>query len=231
MSRENLFGKKKKHKSKISRSSQLGRNTYQCMSRYCLVKRKIPGHQEPQAMCRFDQPMQLRQDAGIRLDNKRRCKSKLRRNDSLMNSFNTPMILGWQWILTSSWFWADLLRLITSPNTLQNQRSRHHFPSLRVKRCSTNARRAHILSSRNSAPSIRNSSCPSFSYLPSNLHWHRWRILGTGSTMKCRIRGYGWGWRFRYRWSMASTIHETPLKWSPCHCRMFYQHIEKIKKV
>jgi hypothetical protein len=67
-----------------------------CMPGYCLVKRKVPGHQEPQAMCRFDYPMQLRQAAGIELDSKRRCKFEPRRNDPLMNSFNTPMILGWR---------------------------------------------------------------------------------------------------------------------------------------
>ena len=67
-----------------------------CMPGYCLVKRKVPGHQEPQAVCRFDYPMQLRRDAGIGLDSKHRCKFEPRCNDPLMNPFNTPMILGWR---------------------------------------------------------------------------------------------------------------------------------------
>lgn len=67
-----------------------------CMPGYCLVKRKIPGYQQPQGVCRFDYPMQLRQDAGIRLDSKNRCKFEPRRNDGLMNPFNIPMILGWR---------------------------------------------------------------------------------------------------------------------------------------
>jgi len=67
-----------------------------CMPGYCLVKRKVPGQREPQPVCRFDYPMQLRQDAGIGLDSKQRCKFEPKRNDRLMNPFNTPMILGWR---------------------------------------------------------------------------------------------------------------------------------------
>ena len=66
------------------------------MPGYCLVKRKVPGHNEPQVFCRFDYPMTLRQEAGLGADSKGRTRFEPQRNDRLMNPYNPAMILGWR---------------------------------------------------------------------------------------------------------------------------------------
>ena len=67
-----------------------------CMPGYCLVKRKVPGHNEPQVFCRFDYPMTLRQEAGLGVDSKGHTRFEPQRNDRLMNPYNPAMILGWR---------------------------------------------------------------------------------------------------------------------------------------
>ena len=67
-----------------------------CMPGYCLVKRRVPGHNDPQVLCRFDYPMSLRQEADVRADSKGRLRFEPQRNDRLMNPYNVPMILGWR---------------------------------------------------------------------------------------------------------------------------------------
>ena len=67
-----------------------------CMPGYCLVKRRVPGHNEPQVLCRFDYPMSLRQNADVCGDSKGRLRFEPKQNDRLMNPYNVPMILGWR---------------------------------------------------------------------------------------------------------------------------------------
>jgi ATP-dependent DNA helicase PIF1 len=67
-----------------------------CVAGYCLVNRKLPGQQQPQPVCRFDYPMLLRENAGIAMDSKHRLRFEPRRNDRLLNPYNTSMILGWR---------------------------------------------------------------------------------------------------------------------------------------
>ena len=67
-----------------------------CKPGYCQVKRKVPGHDEPQTFCRFDFPMTPSANANIGLDSKNRVRFEPKRNDPLLNSFNIPMILGWR---------------------------------------------------------------------------------------------------------------------------------------
>jgi hypothetical protein len=67
-----------------------------CMPGYCLVKRRVPGHNDPQILCRFDYPMPLRQDAAVGEDSKGRVRFEPMRNDHLMNPYNVAMILGWR---------------------------------------------------------------------------------------------------------------------------------------
>jgi hypothetical protein len=55
-----------------------------CMPGYCLVKRKVPGHNEPQVLCRFDYP------------SKGRVQFESCRNNRLMNPYNPAMILRWR---------------------------------------------------------------------------------------------------------------------------------------
>ena len=66
-----------------------------CMPGYCLIKRRIPGRDEPQVCCRFDYPMPLREEAGVGVDSKGRVRFEPKRNDQLMNPYNPAMILGW----------------------------------------------------------------------------------------------------------------------------------------
>ena len=66
------------------------------MPGYCLVKRKVPGCEEPQVLCRFDYPMPLRQEAQVGVDSKGRVRFEPRRNDRLMNPYNPAMILAWR---------------------------------------------------------------------------------------------------------------------------------------
>jgi hypothetical protein len=66
------------------------------MPGYCLVKRRVPGRDEPQVFCRFDYPMPLREEAGVGVDSKGRVRFEPRRNDRLMNPHNPAMILGWR---------------------------------------------------------------------------------------------------------------------------------------
>ncbi|KAJ7151287.1 hypothetical protein C8R43DRAFT_836878, partial [Mycena crocata] len=67
-----------------------------CMPGYCQVKRKFPGEQEPRLTCRFDYPMELREEAGIGFDSKKRVRFEPARNDRLLNTYNRAMILAWR---------------------------------------------------------------------------------------------------------------------------------------
>lgn len=67
-----------------------------CMPGYCLIKRGVPGRDEPQVCCQFDYPMPLREEAGVGVDSKGQVRFEPRRNDRLMNPYNPAMILGWR---------------------------------------------------------------------------------------------------------------------------------------
>jgi hypothetical protein len=41
-----------------------------CMPGYCLIKQRVPGHNEPQVLCQFDYPMSVQQEADVREDGK-----------------------------------------------------------------------------------------------------------------------------------------------------------------
>lgn len=67
-----------------------------CSPGYCQVKRKIPGQQEPQLLCRFDYPMACRTEAGVGFDSKKRVRFEPARNDPLLNTYNAAIILAWR---------------------------------------------------------------------------------------------------------------------------------------
>ncbi|KAF5336454.1 hypothetical protein D9611_006665 [Ephemerocybe angulata] len=67
-----------------------------CVAGYCLVKRKVPGQDEPTQVCRFDFPMPLRDSPVVGLDSKRRLRFEPTRNDPLLNTHNRAMILAWR---------------------------------------------------------------------------------------------------------------------------------------
>jgi hypothetical protein len=67
-----------------------------CSPGYCQIKRKVPGQQEPQLLCRFDYPMACRAEAGVGHDNKKRIRFEPARNDPLLNTYNAAMILAWR---------------------------------------------------------------------------------------------------------------------------------------
>jgi ATP-dependent DNA helicase PIF1 len=67
-----------------------------CTPGYCLVKRNVPGHNEPQFSCRFNYPRALRQQAGFGLDSKGRVRFEPKRNDPLLNPYNPATILAWR---------------------------------------------------------------------------------------------------------------------------------------
>ncbi|EDR07407.1 uncharacterized protein LACBIDRAFT_327883 [Laccaria bicolor S238N-H82] len=46
-------------------------------------------------MCHFNYPMECWENAGVRLDRKRRVRFKPHHNDRLMNTYNAPMIIAW----------------------------------------------------------------------------------------------------------------------------------------
>ncbi|CAK5270705.1 unnamed protein product [Mycena citricolor] len=68
-----------------------------CVARYCQVKRKVPGQEEPQICCRFDYPMPCHPDcAVIGRDSKSRLRFEPRRNDPLLNNYNRAMLMAWR---------------------------------------------------------------------------------------------------------------------------------------
>ncbi|KAK7013912.1 hypothetical protein R3P38DRAFT_2788170 [Favolaschia claudopus] len=62
---------------------------------YCQIKRKVPGQQESQLMCRLDYPMTGR-EAGVGFDSKKRILFEPQRNDPLLNTYNRAKTLGWR---------------------------------------------------------------------------------------------------------------------------------------
>ncbi|KAL1749918.1 hypothetical protein FB107DRAFT_175007, partial [Schizophyllum commune] len=66
-----------------------------CQPGYCQVLRKIPGTDQREAVCRFDYPMKLRQDAAVAFDSKNRPRFEPTRNDDILNKYNIVVILSW----------------------------------------------------------------------------------------------------------------------------------------
>ncbi|KAJ7589924.1 hypothetical protein C8J56DRAFT_888136 [Mycena floridula] len=67
-----------------------------CLPGYCQVKRKVPGHDEPQVFCRFDYPFECRTEAGIGHNTKKQVRFDPRHNDPLLNTYNPTVILAWR---------------------------------------------------------------------------------------------------------------------------------------
>jgi ATP-dependent DNA helicase PIF1 len=67
-----------------------------CQPGYCQVKRKVPGQDDPKICCRFDFPKDTMERATYGVDSKNRVHFQPRRNDRLVNNYNTDLIMGWQ---------------------------------------------------------------------------------------------------------------------------------------
>ncbi|KAH6902089.1 hypothetical protein BKA70DRAFT_1060352, partial [Coprinopsis sp. MPI-PUGE-AT-0042] len=67
-----------------------------CMPGYCQVKRKSGNGEETHTACRFDFPMNVRDEPGIGFDSKGRVRFEPRRNDPLMNTHIPAAILAWR---------------------------------------------------------------------------------------------------------------------------------------
>ncbi|KAJ3970638.1 hypothetical protein EV361DRAFT_848298 [Lentinula raphanica] len=67
-----------------------------CSAGYCLVKRRVPGSDEKQQVCRFDYPKPLREEAGWGVNSKNRVEFRPQRNSPTVNPFSPPVQVSWR---------------------------------------------------------------------------------------------------------------------------------------
>ena len=80
----------------LSQMLQWVQQHVECQEGYCLVKRRVPGHDTPVESCCFDYPLPCTATARIGVDSKQWVCFEPQHNDPQMNSYNPLLIMIWQ---------------------------------------------------------------------------------------------------------------------------------------